>query len=266
MTGAPVLTHRLEGAPGATLLVLNGGMMSIGAWEPFVAPLLSSLRVLRCDLRGQLLSPGGPHLTLEGHVADVVALLDSLALPRAHVFGTSYGGEVGVLLAALHPERVASLTVVASVDRFDAAMDAEVERLRASCRDVLSGGSRRALYDLIASTSYSKAYHERNRAAIEARGAAVALLPDAWYRDLEGLLVPLLGLDLRPRLASVRCPTTVAAAGEDAVMPRAYVEGIASGIAGARFEVIDGAGHAAILEDAEAVRTLVLARVAGAAG
>src|SRR5919206_467002 len=43
---------------GAPLLLLNGGLMSIGTWQPFVGALSSRHRMIRCDFRGQLLTPG----------------------------------------------------------------------------------------------------------------------------------------------------------------------------------------------------------------
>jgi len=40
--------------------LLNGGLMSIAVWQPFADALSSTRRVIRCDFRGQLLTPGPP--------------------------------------------------------------------------------------------------------------------------------------------------------------------------------------------------------------
>ncbi|HWN44225.1 MAG TPA: alpha/beta hydrolase, partial [Thermoanaerobaculia bacterium] len=102
-----MLTYRIDGE-GEPVLLLNGGMMTLTAWEPVVAALDSRFQVVRCDFRGQLQSPGEPEPSLEAHVRDLVELIDGLGLERVHVVGTSYGGLVGLLFAALHPKRTAS--------------------------------------------------------------------------------------------------------------------------------------------------------------
>lgn len=43
---------------------------------------------------------------------DVVGIMDALAIPQAHIKGVSMGGMIGQILAARHPARVKSLTLV----------------------------------------------------------------------------------------------------------------------------------------------------------
>jgi pimeloyl-ACP methyl ester carboxylesterase len=58
-----VLTHKVEGPPAApAVLLLNGGMMSIAAWDDVAAALAADHRVARCDFRGQLLTPELPRI------------------------------------------------------------------------------------------------------------------------------------------------------------------------------------------------------------
>src|SRR5258706_11931045 len=110
-----MLTPRVDG-DGSAVVLLNGGLMSIGAWQPLVGPLAARYRVARCDLRGQLLTPGPFATSFEEHASDVVELLDELKIDRAHVAGVSYGGLVATTLASLYPERVERLTVVSATD------------------------------------------------------------------------------------------------------------------------------------------------------
>jgi pimeloyl-ACP methyl ester carboxylesterase len=50
--------------------------------------------------------------TLSDMAADVIGLLDHLAIDRAHVVGASLGGMIGQHLAIEHPSRLASLTAI----------------------------------------------------------------------------------------------------------------------------------------------------------
>ena len=243
-----VLTHRVDGS-GDPVLLLNGGMMTIGSWSETAARLQTRWRVIRCDFRGQLLSPGPPfHADLSGHVADVVTLLDTLAVQRVHVIGTSFGAEVGLLLAACHPDRVASLVAATATDWSLPEFVAGTRALMDAAGEATSGGSRYALYDLLLPWTYSPAYLEANTALFAARREQVATLPDAWFQGTSSILSALLDLDLRPRLRDVRCPTLVIIAEHDHIMPIERSRAIVAGIAGAEEAFVAGSGHALVVE------------------
>src|SRR5688500_13182551 len=96
--------------------------MSVSAWDPFVPALAAAHRVIRCDFRGQLLTPGPYANSLQDDATDVLALLDQLGIAGADVAGISFGGEVALVLAAMAPGRVERLTVITSTDFTDARM------------------------------------------------------------------------------------------------------------------------------------------------
>ncbi len=259
-----LLFHRVEGS-GPPLLLLNGIAMSAASWEPVAAQLRERFKVVRCDLRGQLLSPGPPPPDLAGHVADVTALLDALGLDAVHVLATSFGGAVAALLAARHPGRVRSLVTVASSDGFTEGMAEEVSRWRRAARASVEGPERDALSRALEPAAYSPAWLAAHTAEREAARSAVAALPDRWFRDLIGLLDTAAGLEHgREVLESIRCPTLVVAAGADAFIPRERSRALADAIPGARFTVIEGAGHAVVLERPREVAALTAGHVDGA--
>lgn len=231
------------------MVLLNGIAMSMASWEPVAARLRGAFAVVRCDLQGQLLSPGPPPPTVAGQVPEVVALLEHLGLGPVHVLATSFGGAVAVLLAARHPEWVRSLVLVAAADGFTAGMADEVERWRDAAAAALEGPERAAFAHALEPVVYSPAWLAAHAAERAAAREAVASLPDRWFSDLMALLDTARGFDLDPaELAAVRCPTLVLAAGGDRFIPRERTLGLATAIPGARFEVIPGAGHAAVLE------------------
>lgn len=105
------LDHRSD---GPTLLLMPGLTANAHAFDGLVsAGLVPAVRLLALDLRGRGLSdkPASGY-TLADHAADVIGLLDRLELDRVMLGGHSYGGLLGLYLAAHHPDRVARLVVI----------------------------------------------------------------------------------------------------------------------------------------------------------
>lgn len=263
-----LLFHRMEGQ-GPALLLLNGGMMSVGAWDEVARPLERSYRVLRCDFRGQLLSPGVPPADLTGHVDDVVRVLDALGIERTHVVGASLGAEVGILLAALDPGRVVSLVAATATDAFTPRMRREAALLRAACREALAGGDRGLVFDRMMPATFGSGYRARSAEVLARRRKEIRVLPDAWFAGLEGLLGSLETLEPRPYLPRIQCPTLVVAAEGDEVFPVEHARALAAAIPDATLEVVPDCGHALIVEKPREFAALVsqfLSRVSGREG
>ncbi|MBN8487796.1 MAG: alpha/beta fold hydrolase [Burkholderiales bacterium] len=109
-----------QGPPSAPAVLLIQGLgMQLTDWpQRLVDELVTQgFRVLRFDNRDAGLSagfdtPGQPPYTLSDMVQDALGVLDTLGLHQAHVVGASMGGMIAQRLAAGHPQRVASLTLV----------------------------------------------------------------------------------------------------------------------------------------------------------
>jgi pimeloyl-ACP methyl ester carboxylesterase len=258
VSGAPaILYHRIDG-DGEPLLLLNGIAMSAVSWDVVARPLAKEYRVVRCDFRGQLMTPSSPPENVPDHADDVAVLLDQLKIDSLHVVGTSFGGVIGTLLAARHPDRVLSLTTIASADGFDETMADEVARWRAACVASLEGPDRGHLSDILEPVVYSPAWVEAHRAERAQRREQISALPDQWFEGLVGLLDSAHSLRLRDELEGVRCPTLVIAAELDGFVPLERARGLAQAIGGASFEVIEGAGHAVVVEQPKRIVELCL--------
>jgi pimeloyl-ACP methyl ester carboxylesterase len=97
-------------------------------------------------------------------------------------------------------------------------------------------------------TFYSPGYVASHRGELAERAAQAALLPGWWFAGAADLLASLENLDLRRYLGSIACPVLVVAAGEDQVMPPGCARALVSAISGARLEMVEGSGHALIVE------------------
>lgn len=251
------LTHRIDG-DGPPLILLNGGLMTIPSWEPLMPSLSSESTIVRCDFRGQLLSPGDSHPSLDGHVADLVALLDRLGITEIDVFGTSFGGEVGLMLAAQHPHRVRSLFVLTSTDRLTDQMHHQSRQLVELAVAAAEGGDGGAVFRALAPNTFSQRWLEQQSPDfVEQRAAQIAQLPPKFFLGLAGLMSALETLDLSDALFRITSPTLVAGAELDAVFPVEHSRALAAAIQGAGLEIIEGSGHAAIVEATGRVLSLL---------
>jgi pimeloyl-ACP methyl ester carboxylesterase len=108
----PLIVRELGGA-GAPLVVLHGLLGSSRNWQSAgVALAERGHRVLAPDLRNHGSSPWGDDCSYAALAADVVAMLDRLALGPVHLVGHSMGGKAAMRLVMDRPDLVARLTVV----------------------------------------------------------------------------------------------------------------------------------------------------------
>lgn len=119
----PTLHYRIDDFTdpwknAGTILLQHGYGRSTQFWYGWVPYLSRFYKVVRPDLRGLGESPvdfnPATDITLDGYVEDLMAVLDELKLESVHYCGESCGGIIGMALAAGHPERVRTLSLVAA--------------------------------------------------------------------------------------------------------------------------------------------------------
>lgn len=225
--------------------------MSIGAWEPIASLLGARHRVLRCDFRGQLRTPGPVHRELAPNADDVAALLDHLGLDRVHVFGTSFGGEIGLLLAARHPDRVTSLVAITVGDHATKAIGEAAREMRGVIAEILAGGDRGRFHDVLVRDVYSATYVAANRELLAERRRQLARTPDSWFAAAADIVATIADFDVRPELGKIRCPTLIVLAADDRAIPPELGRAVAAAIPGAELAEHPTSGHVLIHEDPE---------------
>ncbi|MBC2837007.1 alpha/beta fold hydrolase [Paragemmobacter straminiformis] len=95
---------------GLPLLCLPGLTRTMADFD-YLAPHLPPLRLIRMDYRGRGQSEwtGAATYTIPTEAADAMALLDHLGVERAAILGTSRGGLIGMVLAAIAKPRLTGL-------------------------------------------------------------------------------------------------------------------------------------------------------------
>jgi pimeloyl-ACP methyl ester carboxylesterase len=103
---------------GPPLLLLHGLTNTWRVWRPHLDALGATHALIVPDLRGHGDTPN-PSSTLSSPqvAADMFVLLDALKIERIQVAGYSFGGHVALRMAAMHPERVEAMVVLAGAHR-----------------------------------------------------------------------------------------------------------------------------------------------------
>ncbi|MCX7026589.1 MAG: alpha/beta hydrolase [Spirochaetes bacterium] len=238
------LRYEQTGGKGQVVVFLNGIAMTIGHWKAVMQAMGEGFRFLCHDFRGQTLSdkPAGPY-SFDLHAADLAALMDSLGIENAHVVGTSYGSEVGMAFAASYPEHCASLAVIDGVSELDPVLEAAVDSWKAA-----AAADPKIFYKTLLPWTYSAAYLSANKSTLRAREDAMSTFPKAWFGGFVALCDAFLAINLTPRLKDIHCPTKVLVGDKDILKHLSFAKIIADGIAGASLGIIEGAGHASVVE------------------
>jgi 3-oxoadipate enol-lactonase len=237
-----------EAGSGPLVLFLGGLGMTRNGFDPQLAALGSSYRCVAWDMPGfgaSPLPPGGLSFPL---LADAAAdVIDALGESRAHVAGLSLGGQIALHTALRHPDRVRSLALLDSSPAFglDGTDPEAWKRLRLDALD--AGETPASMADGVLRSIMAPDVDDR------AVAAAVASMSRISAAGLRAAIECLPTHDVRARLGEIAAPTLVLVGERDEETPLSYAEALAAGIAGARLQIIPGAGHISNLEAPEAV-------------
>jgi pyruvate dehydrogenase E2 component (dihydrolipoamide acetyltransferase) len=179
----------------------------------------------------------------------VTGFLDALGIDRAHLVGHSMGAAVVTAVAAAHPDRVRSLTLLAP-----AGLGGPINA--AYLRGFVSAGTRRDLRPLLAQLFADENLVNRQLVddllrykRLDGVDAALRTLLDTLLRGDEQ------AIDVTGQLAAITVPAAVVWGREDKVIPpSADAPGLT---------LVDGAGHMVHMEAPGAVVAAVEKTVAG---
>ncbi|MFJ3659278.1 alpha/beta fold hydrolase [Streptomyces sp. NPDC090119] len=244
------LQYRFDGPEDAPVLILGPSLGT--TWHMFdrqVPELVKQWRVLRFDLPGHGGAPAHPAGSVAELATRMLATLDSLGVQRFGYAGCALGGAVGIELALRHPERLASLALVAASPRFGTP-----DEFRQRGVIVRTNG-----LDPIARSAPDRWFTGGFAAAQPAITEwAVQMVrttdPGCYIAACEALAA----FDVRPELGRIGVPTLVLVGSEDQVTGPAEARTLVAGIRDARLAVVPGASHLVPVEQPAAVTDLLV--------
>jgi 3-oxoadipate enol-lactonase len=246
----------VEGPADAPVLLLSNSLgADLTMWDPQVPALTELFRVVRYDTRGHGRSPvPDGDSTIDDLADDVLALLDRLEVPAAHVAGLSIGGMTALRLAVREPQRVRTLAVLCS-----SAWAGNEQTWRDRAHTVRTEGTG-AIADAVISRWFTPGYAAANPGLIARLGATFAAHPDEGYASCCAAIA---AMDQRADLGRITAPTVVVSGAEDPALPPEHQRAIADGIPGARLVSLSPAAHLANIEQAQQVTDALIAHATG---
>lgn len=244
------LQYRFDGPEEAPVLILGPSLGTTWhMWDRQVPDLVKQWRIFRFDLPGHGGAPAYPAGSVRDLTDRLLATLDQFGVQRFGYAGCSLGGAVGMELALRHPERLASLALIAASPRFGTA-----DEFRQRGVIVRTNG-----LDPIARTSPERWFTSGFAAAQPAITEwAVQMVrttdPGCYIAACEALAA----FDVRADLARVGVPTLVLVGSDDQVTGPAEARTLVAGIPDARLAVVPGASHLVPVEQPAAVTDLLL--------
>lgn len=222
-------------ADGRPVVLLHGLADSWFSFSRTMPMLPASWRVLAIDQRGHGDSdrPASGY-TIADFADDVLALLDTLAIPRATIVGHSLGAFVAQRVAIIAPDRVEKLVLI---DGAPSARNAVLMGLRGE----LAALPPRMPDDFLRAFQYSTVHGAVPEVFMERVIAESAKVPT---RVALGALDGLLAAGDSSRLGMVRAPTLLLWGEHDGIFSAAAQRDLQRGIAAAKLQVYSGAGHA----------------------
>jgi pimeloyl-ACP methyl ester carboxylesterase len=108
------LYHEICGQ-GEPLVLIHGGLTTIGEMQGWVQPLAKTRRVIAVEMQGHGRTADTDRPMVFATMGDdIAALLNHLKIPKADVVGHSFGGAIAIRAAIQHPDIVRRLVVISS--------------------------------------------------------------------------------------------------------------------------------------------------------
>lgn len=238
---------------GPDVVFVHGWGMHSGVWRAFAKHFAKDFRVTLLDLPGH----GRSGMIADYSLSGVAQALATKAPARAHWVGWSLGAKVSLQWAALQPERVASLTLLAGNARFSRSEDwpcgMDLSLLSRFAEDLIVD-YQRTLIQFLGLQTWGL---EHQRDVLKCLKESVFECAEPEAAALQAGLDILRTADLRAELTRLQLPLLLLLGSRDRLAPPAAGEAMSKLAVNCEWHVLEGAAHTPFHSHAEQCSALL---------
>lgn len=221
------------------LVLIHGAGGNHEAWP---IELRENANVIAFDLTGHGESPLPARTIVADYAADIVALLDALAIESAIFAGHSMGGAIALTLALDYPQYVKGMILVGTGAKLS-VNPAIINGMQDKPEETLG---------LIVKWQWAKHITD------EVKAESKCILMNTPFDITRGDFLACDGFDVRDRLGEIAAPTLILAGTHDKMTPFDWSKTLVENIPSARLEMIESGGHMIQLEQPEKTRDVIV--------
>jgi 3-oxoadipate enol-lactonase len=237
------MNFRIDGPEGAPWLTFGNSLCtSLEMWDAEVAVLKDRYRILRFDMRGHGKSDAPrPPYTIRELADDVLGLWGALKVDKSHWVGLSLGGMIGIHLAARRPDKFRTMIATdCRSDANEAYQGVFAERIKTTREKGMAG-----MVEPTLGRFFTKEFIARNPAAV----ARMSHMIRSTSADGHiGCCAALRGLAEGVSLPKLSVPALFVGGEHDLGGPPELMRAMAAATPGAKYIMIEGAGHISNIE------------------
>jgi pimeloyl-ACP methyl ester carboxylesterase len=209
------------------------------------------------DLRGtgETDKPQEPY-SFEVLADDVAAFMHAAGIPKAHVFGLSFGASVGTWLAAKYPDKVLSLSLHSAWSKTDPFLHAVVESWRLLANAV--GVPETVIRGMFPWCFRPEVYTARPE-LIDGLSAFVRSRSEQALSDFMLQSDAVLAHDAEAQLARITAPTQITFGRHDRLTSTRFADVLTSGIRQSELVIFEDSAHVAIYDSPDEFNQKTLA-------
>lgn len=242
---------------GVPLVLVHGFPFDGSIWREQLEEVGNEARVIAVDLPGfgQSQALPGEDVSIDDYADAIARWANEAGIDKLAIAGHSMGGYVALAFARRHPQMLAGLGLVAT------RPGADTEQARQGryklIEEVKQRGQQAVVDSMLPRLVSERTRQERPEVADQVRDVMLRQSSQAMIAAMRAMSNR---PDSTPSLGQIQVPTAVIGGADDAIIPAADEDLMATTIPGATQVRIDGSGHMPMLEQpgrlSEALRNL----------